>query len=390
MNYEIATGTAFGDFSSLTGWTTSGTSAVDTSIFKTGSASIKLTAVNGGNSHVTRTINDDLNRNNIHGIWVYIVDTSVVADLIIYLSNDSGFTNYYSRTITNSNTRIYNGWNYIVIRKEDWSATGSPSWGTTFVRTRCRVTATSGNDAIAYFDSYFLNPYSRPKIMFTFDDVYQTAYTVGFPYLRSKGLKATFYACGALAGTSSFLTREQLQDVYANGFDVANHTYSHPHLDLSTNDEIIYQLKTNDQWLRDNGFLRGVGHAAYPYGGYNDTVINFEKGLQMKTARTSDLSARYYQLHGKGLFNPFALKVVGVNQNQSLATMKAWVDTTIQTGGTCIFVFHDLVASAVAATEWNITDFQDLVDYIVRRQNVIDVVTISEWYNGLTTSRRPV
>jgi hypothetical protein len=60
------------------------------------------------------------------------------------------------------------------------------------------------------------------------------------------------------------------------------------------------------------------------------------------------------------------------------------IDNAIKDGTTIIFLCHRLLANA-GETATAIADFKALVDYVVERG--IDVVSVDEWYEGLTNPR---
>lgn len=392
MNYQVQAGTLLEDFEAIGDWTitTSGAlGAFDTTYFKIGTGSLKVTSGSGTNGNATKTVNVDLSNNNIHGFWVYLPDVSKVSDISVLLSNDTTFTNYFNIAFTNTNTKLYNGWNFFTAKKSDWTTNGAAVWTSNMVRLRVRVTALASVVAEAYFDSYYVNPYSRPKCLIHFDDVPSTAYTIGYPYMKSRHLKGTLFPAGSFIDTSTYMTTAQLQEVYADGWDIGNHTYNHTNLTtLSTQQEMEDEIALAQEWMIGKGFIRGANHFAYPNGGRDETAIAATQARGMLTARTTSFGSRIYQAHTKGIDHPNALHTGGVLDTTTLATAKSAVDAAIQIGGTAIFVFHSLVATATINTHWVIADFQALIDYIVRKQNEIDVVTTSEWHRGLSGGRK--
>ena len=88
------------------------------------------------------------------------------------------------------------------------------------------------------------------------------------------------------------------------------------------------------------------------------------------------------------LDNLYLLTRRNLGNTISLATSKGYVDSAIDEGMTLILQMHKLVASPAAATEWAITDFQALVDYVVSKKNLIEVVTLTEWYKQVTSNSR--
>lgn len=115
-----------------------------------------------------------------------------------------------------------------------------------------------------------LNRASVPLASFTFDDFPRSAWTVGGALLRECGTKATFYAAGGYAGRVMEGVEQyrgsDLQEIVADGHEVASHTFSHRHLSKMSNAALLADEEANADFLRSQ---LGDYHAdgfAYPYG----------------------------------------------------------------------------------------------------------------------------
>jgi hypothetical protein len=77
-----------------------------------------------------------------------------------------------------------------------------------------------------------------------------------------------------------------------------------------------------------------------------------------------------------------------ITTSLTLTDYQAIVDKAINLGGLVYFNLHDIVSPAEDATDITPADFHAIVDYVKTKTDadLIDVVTISEWYNGLSGS----
>lgn len=393
-NFQVTAGTLLEDFSSLTNWSQStGTTTIETSsqFIKNGTGSFKMSAAANNTCIITKTVSWDLSKNNVHGIWVYLIDPAAnVSSIDLYMSNDSSFTNYFNTSLTNTNSKFTQGWNYFTILKRDWTTNAAADWNSTIIRFRVRLSASVANAAIAYYDSYFTNPYSRPKILYTFDDVIDTCYTIGYPYMKARGIKGTAYAAGGFIDTAGYMTTAQLRTLQDDGWLIGNHTYNHTNLTTLSIPDMVTEIGLQDKWMAGRGFTDGIPHFAYPNGGNSDDTVTAMRQVGTKfTARNYSIGTRIYQPHVFGIENPYQLKAVGVFDTTTLTYAKASVDDTITHGGTAFFVFHKFVAGAPATgIEWKTQDFYDLTDYINAKRDQLDFVTVKEWWDGLSKPRR--
>lgn len=263
------------------------------------------------------------------------------------------------------------------------------------------VVYTAGKDPDVSIDRISYNVSGTSKILFTFDDAWLDVITYGKPILDAKGFKATTWANKEASMTGGywdddkkesfwFMNEEKLAAIYAEGWDIGNHTYSHPD---TINDEATmrYEYLVNQQWIIDKGWLRGAYHVCYPSGSYSDELIAILKSIGAKTARTT--------VHGvqpTPVPDLYKLKCINVSRDTNIALIESEIDRAIATGSSIFFMFHrvepvpedDNVQAddgdyygklAVSAA-----NLQTLVDYIYTnyvQTNKVDVTTISQWYD---------
>lgn len=133
-------------------------------------------------------------------------------------------------------------------------------------------------------------PLPEKPVCITFDDGYLDSYTIVYPLMKEYGFPWTLFLITDDVGKPyNRMTWDQLREM-ANSHTVtiANHTLSHPKLhNLATraekekeiveaNKALKYQLGVDNVWL------------AYPYGDYDDEVIDICKKVGIKMAVTTD------------------------------------------------------------------------------------------------------
>jgi peptidoglycan/xylan/chitin deacetylase (PgdA/CDA1 family) len=106
-------------------------------------------------------------------------------------------------------------------------------------------------------------------VSLTFDDTTVDQYQVR-PILAAHHMPATFYVNSGRIGQSGYMSLAQLQDLHADGHEIAGHTISHPNLTtLSTTDQ-IHQICDDRNALLQLGF--DVTSFAYPFGATNASI----------------------------------------------------------------------------------------------------------------------
>ncbi|MFF2528582.1 hypothetical protein ACFVS2_06675 [Brevibacillus sp. NPDC058079] len=76
------------------------------------------------------------------------------------------------------------------------------------------------------------------------------------------------------------------------------------------------------------------------------------------------------------------IKIRNVDHTITPATLKGHIDNAASVWGVCLFMFHKLVNAASSSIEYNVSNFQEFVDYTYSRRDDIDSVTLSEWLDS--------
>lgn len=110
-------------------------------------------------------------------------------------------------------------------------------------------------------------------VLITFDDGYESVYTVAYPVLRDLGMRATAFVVGTTLRTPNHLTFEQLREMSGAGvIEIASHTYAGhggtsgaPDIHFWTEEQIDMDLMTLAAVLRAEKVPMASAFA-YPFG----------------------------------------------------------------------------------------------------------------------------
>lgn len=364
----------------------------DSEYIKTGLNSVKVTPDVGTNVQIHKTESLTVTNGRI-GLWFYVENHANLLNtggVVLYFGNDTAITNGFYYTYNPQ----YNGWHFLQLTSKDWTRLGSGTWESSIERWRLRVNASAGATSAIYFDSWYMggNGRARGNVLITFDDSAESQYDTARGILNSAGLKATFYTIRDLIGTAGFMSLAELQTLKSDGHSICVHGRT----DLTTLSisEAAEDIQSNMDFVASID-PDGSKHYSWPNGGfeYNSTDTQLIEMAQSKGI----LSARTTRRNGivnstiKGLNNPYTLIISGhVNGFDTLQNLKDRADFAYRTGGTVIFMFHKVLTTASETTDISTADFQSFIDHILYRKlcGRIDVLTVPEWYAGLSTGRR--
>jgi len=118
---------------------------------------------------------------------------------------------------------------------------------------------------------------SGKPVMITFDDGYGDFYTDAYPVLKRQNVKATVFINSGLMGKLNYMTVSQIEEILKSGLiEIGGHGYSHQSLteiDVETANKVI----SDDVSAIKSEYGLAPVSFAYPYGYYNDAVVNMVK-----------------------------------------------------------------------------------------------------------------
>jgi peptidoglycan/xylan/chitin deacetylase (PgdA/CDA1 family) len=188
-------------------------------------------------------------------------------------------------------------------------------------------------------------PGHRPMVSFTFDDVPESAATIGAPMLEDHGGRGTFYVSGGLVNRWSAdwnengANAEQIVALHRSGHEIGCHSFSHRaagELDAAALDT---EIATNRSYLQALDASIRLDNFAYPYGlaalGHKrrlSSVFRSSRGILPGVNR--GVSDRHFLR---------ATPLISVQIDRD--GIDRAFDSAIKTGGWLIFYTHDVAAS---------------------------------------------
>ena len=241
------------------------------------------------------------------------------------------------------------------------------------------------------------NPQTTPNVVsstdpavITFDDGFESTYTIAFPLMQQYGIKGTVYVVPDWLGAPGYLTLAELTEMHNAGWTIASHTMDHQDLITLTTQQVTDELQSTINWLNDNGFSDGANYLAYPYGGYNDTVVQIAGSLGIKTARTVDWGT----IDPDGIVYPYEtqlnyleLPIILIRNDTSTSDWQSDFNRSITVGGTSIFLMHDITDTPIAVEDITVDKFKSIIAYI--NQTGVQTLTMNQWYNSITDKVAP-
>lgn len=127
----------------------------------------------------------------------------------------------------------------------------------------------------------------RP-IMLTFDDSYDTHYSIVFPLLREYGMIGTFYVITSALDhqRAGHMTWPQAIEMAQAGMEIAAHTKNHVELRNRTHDQLVYEVLGSIESVTAHIGRRPFGFS-YPVGRYDRNTLQFMRTIGPIIATTT-------------------------------------------------------------------------------------------------------
>lgn len=202
----------------------------------------------------------------------------------------------------------------------------------------------------------------KAAVSYTFDDGIQDQYTLAYPEMKKRGIRATFAIIGSKVGgtikaTNSpevpAMTWDQIREMYNDGFEIASHGYNHKALPNLSESELEYEVVHNDDVIEEQVGQRPLTFI-FPGNSKSEDVIEYV--LQ------NHVGCRTYQ------------QSMGGSSNE--LTMNSYVDGLITSGSWGVTMTH-----AIAEGYDQFQDPQRLYnhwDYVVTLQDELWVAPFHE------------
>ena len=125
----------------------------------------------------------------------------------------------------------------------------------------------------------------RNTISFSVDDAYESFYLNAWPKFRENNIPVTLFISTEIIDnkTDGYMTWEQIKNFIADGGIVGQHTSSHMHMPLNSEEMVKKDiLKSHKSFMKELGFIPKL--FAYPYGEASKEVINILKEFNISHA----------------------------------------------------------------------------------------------------------
>ncbi|GIQ70791.1 hypothetical protein DUZ99_01870 [Xylanibacillus composti] len=365
------------DFSQAVGWYGTVSQSADPNRVIEGVSSVSLSTDSEHTTTAARVQNLALDLSEAQNLMLrlHVEDISRLSKIEVRLSSTSNMAAYLGHAHTR--WQLVQGWNEIIIPMDKFAPSGNETFENIMTTLQVSVTQRGDLPVTVVFDALYRDHGGRGKVMIQFDDGWESVYTKAYPMMKEKGLVGNIGIVSNLVGNPNYAKLDQLKEMYADGWDIFNHTANHPRLTSLTEELAEVELSSAKAFLMRNRFTRAADYMAYPYGDFNDSIVDIA-GKYSRFARTITPD---FEVDSP--INPYRMKAIELVNDIDPAVYQEAIRSAADHGTTVIFFLHRIEEAGDDSIILHTDDFQAFLDYLDSSRDEVDVVSISEWYKTI-------
>lgn len=365
------------DFSQAIGWYGTVSQTTDGNRVIEGSSSVALFTDEKNTTTGARVQNLELDLSKSQNLMLrlYVEDIEKLSKIEVRLSSTSQMASYMRYAHTR--WQLVPGWNEIVIPITYFESVGNESFNNSMNTLQVSVTQKGNLPVSVVYDALYQDYKGKGKVIIQFDDGWSSVYTKAFPLMKEKGFVGNVGIVSSIVGSKNYATTAQLKEMYEQGWDIFNHTNSHARLSTLSHEQVVYEFSAAKAFLLRNQMTRAADFIAYPYGDYNEEVVE----IASQYSRYARTTTPNYEVGTP--INPYLLKTIELVNDISPDQYKEAVQFAASNGTTVIFLLHRIEDTGSSSIVLHTDDFQAFLDYLDSSRTQVDIVSISQWYNTI-------
>ena len=211
-----------------------------------------------------------------------------------------------------------------------------------------------------------IRPFDEPIVTITFDDGWESAYSIGLPVMQQYGITSTQYILAGEFDNMTHLSETQVKSFQKYGHEIASHTISHPNL-TTLNAEQLYQEVVESKKMLEAKFGT-IRDFASPLGAHNDTTTNLVRQHYRSQRNTAadPQTVGDEDVNTRENFQRYDIIAYTVRRDTTVNDINRLVDYAIKRKAWVVLTYHQLVddGSEFAVTQ---SDFESQMKALFKK-----------------------
>lgn len=178
----------------------------------------------------------------------------------------------------------------------------------------------------------------KAAVVLTFDDWTVGQYPIAVKELNKRGMSATFFLMDETVKDWS-----KVNETAQMGNEIANHTFSHPNMTTISGEKIGTEIKDMERLIGKNVASQQVCTFAYPFGAYNDEIIDSLIANGYLASRSCEPPSKNYTYNfAKSERDYFSIPTFGMDGKVTTEKFFDEVEKIIANGGLLTYLYHSV------------------------------------------------
>lgn len=215
----------------------------------------------------------------------------------------------------------------------------------------------------------------KTSIVFMFDGGWSSVYLNAYHIFKEYDYKGSIQIIPSLVDEKEYMSYEQLAELYLEGWNLLNHSYSHKENTYVKSDELLSDFNKARQWMINRYIGKYSDMVVMPYGEINPYLIDKLKKSGYRNIRTSDniiiLNENEIKYH--------PVTVINLLTNVTVTEVKRQLTQTFKEHKTIVFTLNKIgdTDNGFGMT-YNKNKLQQILMFINKNSDKFEVITYSE------------
>ena len=222
----------------------------------------------------------------------------------------------------------------------------------------------------------------KAAVVLTFDDWSPGQYPIVVPELKEREMAATFFPMLSSIASWNHPWPDVIETV-SYGNEIGNHTKSHPDLTKQTAGQLSTEIKGAKKTIDENLTTQSVISFDYPYGAYNDAIIDSVKNCGHIAARGVNSPTNYTYNFAVTDKDYYELRTFGMDNTTTTKAFFQQISKVINGEGLLIYMYHSVDdANGTYSDNWYAKVVQDSLqkqlDTLLSVKNKVWITTLGQ------------
>lgn len=186
--------------------------------------------------------------------------------------------------------------------------------------------------------------FEEPLVSVTFDDGWESIYSIATPLLQKYGINSTQYVLSGTFEDQNYLSLKQMMLMKESGHDLACHSVDHSDLTTQEDEDLDFQLKNCASTLESKLGV-DIQDFASPYGHSNTRTLDaIRQNYRSHRDTEGDISngVNEYDVNTREKFDRYNIIGVTVRRDTPVSQLKEAIDYTIANKGWLVITYHQI------------------------------------------------